>query len=379
MLEAAAKTRLNWAEVSKEWDADLRTAAITGDVDNADALVPTFRLTPTRYRDYFKPDAASDIRYGHFTATPIAFRGHGPDTPFRIVFRRREEQKAFIERLQKEREADPLPKLHDDTSWQAWVRETWDLTWDLLWLWRQRKLEMILTHVSGYFKAFTVHAPHDLREGCRKNYLIHAFPRAITGSLVHDCFVYAVRWLHILGGILSPGSTPSGIANPRIFLIEMPAHVGVMIRADTTAFEHNAKVASISRELSDAVRVSWTALHQRLEAAKDKNGKAPPDRMSEEIRQHAANFKKAFEAANARLDKEREPLLKAINDDLAANERRVLKTKGVWIVQTESSLPFRSAALAYREKLSEAIRSRDLSAIHPAEFFPEDDFVAAVE
>jgi hypothetical protein len=459
VLETAAKTRLNWAAVSKEWDADLRSAAITGAIDDADAIVPTFRLTPTLYRDYFNPSPAGDIGYRHFTATPIAFKGHGPDIPFRIVLRRRAEQRAFIERLRNAGPADPLPKLHDTASWQAWVRTTWDLPL----LRRQTKFEAILQHVAGYFEAFTVQVPHDLNEGCStKNYLIRAFPRAVTGSLAHDCYVYVVRWLHILGRLLSPGSTPSEIANPRIFLVEMPAHVGVMIRADTelnrhivisinnkhveirerkagesneaTAeivvqdmyqgmrtpyflrpltskpadakalwnevcklsekklalpykdskfpphlryLKHNALVASISRQHSDAVRASWAALHQNLETAKDGDGNVSPARVSDEIRRHSTNFEKANQAATARLDTERKPLIEEIDADLAANQKRILK--GVSIIGTSPSVPFLSAVLAYRKGLQEALRSRDLSTIDPAEFFPEDDFVAAVE
>ena len=460
VLEAAAKGGLNWAVASKDWDADLRSAAITREVDDADATVPTFRLTATLYRDYFHPSAASDIGYGHFTATPIPFTGHGPDIPFRIVFQRRAEQRAFVERLRKERPADPLPKLHDTASWQAWARKTWDSPL----LRRETKLEVILKHVSGYFEAFTVHAPHDLREGCSvPNYLIRAFPRAITGSPVHDCFVYAVRWLHVLGRLLTRGSMPLGIANPRIFLIEMPAHVGVMIRADTTALnrhvvisinnkhaeiheraagetdkaaaeivvqdmyrgpktpfvlrpltsnpadaktlwnevcklsekklvlpykdsnfpphlrylKHNALLANISREHLDAVRASWATLHQRLEAAKDGRGNVLPARVIDEIRRHRASFEKANQAAKARLDKEREPLIKEINDDLAVNRQRVAKE--VWIIETKPSVPFISAVEAYRKALEEVIRSRNLPAIDPREFFPEDDFVAAVE
>jgi hypothetical protein len=461
VLEAAARSRLNWALMNKEWEKDLETAAVTNLLDDGSALAPTFRLTPILYRDYFNPTAASDIGFQYYTATPTPVTGHGPEMPYRIVFRRRAEQKAFIERLRKERETDPLPKLHDTNSWQMWVRETWDSPL----LRRETKLEVILKYVSGYFEVFTIHTPHDLREGCSvANYLIRPFPRAITGSLVHDCFVYAVRWLHILGRLLSPGSTPAGIANPHIFLVEMPAHVGAMIRADMPLnrhvvvsinnkhaeiheldagksdeaaaqtvvqdmyrgmrtpyvvrplaskpadakalwnevcklsekkltlpyldpkfpphlryLEHNAMVARISRELSDAVRVSWVALHERLAAAKDGSGKAPPAGISAEIRQHGANFEKALQAANARLDQERVPLIENIDLDVTTNEQRILKSKGVRIVETNASLPFTSEANTYRGELEKAILSRDLSALDPADFFPEDDFVAAVE
>ncbi len=98
---------------------------------------------------------------------------------------------------------------------------------------------MILNYVAGpsRLSPFTLRTTF-ARDAVSQITLIRAFPRAITGSLVHDCFVYAVRWLHKLGRLLSPGSTPLGIANPRIFLVEMPAHVGAMIRADLTFNRH---------------------------------------------------------------------------------------------------------------------------------------------
>ncbi|WP_306534554.1 serine protease [Geobacter sp.] len=233
-LATAAKSRLPDGVIGTEWVNILRLAAITL-VDDARALVPTFNLTATLYRDYFDQKPASDIGYLHYTSTPPPFTGHGPDMSFTTVFRRRVEQKALIEDLRKESGSAPLPNLHDSASWQAWVRTAWDKPQ----LRRESKLALVLGLVGRYFNAFTIHAPHDLREGCsEKNYLTRVFPRAVTGSLVHDCFVYACRWIHILGRLLTSGSISDGIAKPRIFLIEMPAHVGVMIRGETTFNRH---------------------------------------------------------------------------------------------------------------------------------------------
>lgn len=86
---------------------------------------------------------------------------------------------------------------------------------------------------------------------------------------------------------------------------------------------HNALLANISREHSGAVRASWATLHQRLEDAKDERGNVLPARVIDENRRHAASSEKANQAAKARLDKEREPPIKEINDDLAADQRRV--------------------------------------------------------
>jgi hypothetical protein len=100
-------------------------------------------------------------------------------------------------------------------------------------------------------------------------------------------------------------------------------------------------------------------------------------RVSGEIQRHAASFEKANQAIKERLDKEWEPLIKEINDDLAANQQRV--PEGISIIETNPHVRFISSVKAYRKALQEATRSQNLHAIDPAEFLPEDDFVAAVE
>lgn len=225
--------------ITGEWPNVLQMAAITA-VFDAETRVQTFNLTPTLYRDYFDREAAyadnfakkaeRDLRYRHYTPKPPPFTGRGPDTLFDSVYRRRLEQKALIDDLLEESGTAPIPRMEDSASWQEWVRGVWDKPV----LRREHKLRLIVGFVNRYFHAFTIHSPHDLREGCaEENYLTRSYPRAVTGALVHDCVVYACRWLHILGRLLAPGSLPEGIAKPRIFLIEMPAHVGVMIRIDS--------------------------------------------------------------------------------------------------------------------------------------------------
>jgi len=456
-LATAAKSRLSDKVIGTEWVDILRLAAIT-QVDDARALVPTFNLTAKLYRDYFDQNAASDIAYLHYTSTPPPFTGHGPDMSFTTVFRRRVEQKALIEDLRKESGSAPLPNLHDSASWQAWARNLWDKPQ----LRRETKLTLILGLVGRYFNAFTVHTPHDLREGCsEKNYLTRVFPRAVTGSLVHDCFVYACRWLHILGRLLTSGSTSEGIAKARIFLIEMPAHVGVMIRGETTfnrhvlvsinnkdaqvheidaaetdeagarivvqdmyhgmktAFvmkrvtskpadakalwselckladkkltlpykdpkdphlrylKHNALVARIGREFTNAVRASWTTLRQSLEGAKSGGGQASADLVRNEIRKHAAKFETAIKSATEKIDSETKPLIKEINPDLDAHKSRI--PKGVLIVETAPKALFANEVEAYRNALKKAVQTGDVSSINPNLFFPDNDFAAEVE
>jgi len=156
---------------------------------------------------------------------------------------------------------DP-PKLHDNASWQAWARKMWDtaeiskpvLGWPDVF---PGKLEDICNFVSRYFHAFTIHVPYDLAEGSREaNYLTRIYPRAITGCLVHDCVVYAIRWIFILGRLFASPSMPREMSKPRIAIIEMPSHIGVMIRAslqvggDVVIAANNQDVAVIEIDTS---------------------------------------------------------------------------------------------------------------------------------
>jgi hypothetical protein len=227
-LATASRSRLASSVLDRDWEASLRLGART-QADDDQAVAPMFRLTPTHYRDYFNPTTATDIGFAFYTPPPHPPIGDGPEISFVRVFRRRLSQKALIKDLAAESGADPLPRLHDSGSWQRWIRALWDKPL----LRRREKIVDVLEYVSRYFEEFTAAVPHDLLEGCGEaNYLTRTFPRAITGAIVHDCLVYATRWLHMLGGLFTAGATPAGIANPRLFLIDMPAHVGVMIRAD---------------------------------------------------------------------------------------------------------------------------------------------------
>jgi hypothetical protein len=230
MDDLLARTRslsLTFGAALKELDELLRKASVTL-VHDADATLPLFRTDSGEYRDYFTPSNRSDIGFTHFSRFAGARAESELSISFRRVFRRRYEQKSLLEDLQRRSHPQLPPLLHDSASWQVWLRRLWDNP-----LLQRDKLGDLLGLVHRYFEAFTVHVPHDLKEGCsEKNYLTRSFPRAATGGLIHDCAVYAIRWLNILGGLFTPGLTPYSIANPRAFLVEMPSHVGAMIRVE---------------------------------------------------------------------------------------------------------------------------------------------------
>ena len=78
---------------------------------------------------------------------------------------------------------------------------------------------------SGYMYAFTTSTPYNI-EGF-VNYLGQKFPRALTGQLIHDCGVYALRVAYILSGLREHPD----LSNRKITFsyIKLPSHVGLLM------------------------------------------------------------------------------------------------------------------------------------------------------
>ena len=215
-------------------------AAVTGDVNDIHSSVPLYRMAAPKYRDYFHAGAASDIGFRFFSAATSPRTDGGPAISFRTIVQQRSEQLNFLRGLLAQSKASSgtavpgPPDLHGSLSWQKWVEGMWNATSKLPPDKRIAELVKILGLVSGYFEAFTTHMPEALDVACGDSYLTRSFPRAITGGLVHDCKVYASRWIFIMGRLLAPGSFPDGLSKPRIFLIDMPSHTGMMIRVEKT-------------------------------------------------------------------------------------------------------------------------------------------------
>ncbi|HEY5922858.1 MAG TPA: hypothetical protein VIV11_14365 [Kofleriaceae bacterium] len=201
--------------------------------------VAAFRLEKKTFRDYFDPKKASDFNFAFFTKGAPDLTDDGPEVLFHDVLVTRHAQRVFqhdvrpgLHRPGSHVFPDP-PRLHDNKSWQEWARKMWDSAL------RGKATQDALTELCGYltryFNVLSAHVPFDLEEGGKTpSYLTRRFPRAITGSVVHDCLVYAARGIFILGRLFAAATKPSSLSDPKIWMIEMPVHVGVMIRMNLT-------------------------------------------------------------------------------------------------------------------------------------------------
>jgi hypothetical protein len=87
-------------------------------------------------------------------------------------------------------------------------------------------LDSVILLVQEYLSAFTIHSPYDIAE-FGDNYLTRTFPRALTGQLIHDCGVYALRVAYMLSLVRED-------LHLRFRFIRLPAHLGLIISRDST-------------------------------------------------------------------------------------------------------------------------------------------------
>ncbi len=114
--------------------------------------------------------------------------------------------------------------------------------------------QSVMNFIGLYYGAFTFHTPYNIEE-FGDNYLNKTFPRALTGQLIHDCGVYALRTIYILS--LLRASHPE--LNLSIRYIRMPVHIGLIITGTGLPiyFAHNDEINAL--EPSEIVDGATTA------------------------------------------------------------------------------------------------------------------------
>ncbi len=82
-------------------------------------------------------------------------------------------------------------------------------------------LRSVIRLLEQYLAAFTSHSPQNI-DDFGSNYLSKSFPRDLTGRLIHDCGVYALRVAYILSLVRRQ-------LNLRFRFVALPLHVGLII------------------------------------------------------------------------------------------------------------------------------------------------------
>lgn len=128
-------------------------------------------------------------------------------------------------------------KLHDDDSWRRFLLQKYhDLTAADAPAGRTRlreamdpgdALREIVGLLFGYLQAFTVHARYtNLYDVGVTPYFNRPFPRTLTGQLVHDCGVYAMRAAYMLSLVRKE-------LGLKFYFVRLPAHVSLVINGES--------------------------------------------------------------------------------------------------------------------------------------------------
>ena len=113
-------------------------------------------------------------------------------------------------------------RLHSDDDWRQFAKAKFEQNLSATKR-ADLALDAVIDLLKVYLKAFTVHSPMNI-DDFGDNLLTLTFPRALTGQLVHDCGVYALRIAYILSLIRDHPSLKL-----RLSYIQLPVHVGLIV------------------------------------------------------------------------------------------------------------------------------------------------------
>lgn len=122
----------------------------------------------------------------------------------------------------------------------------------------------VLNDLSAYFFSFTGSTKFNLRDtGFSYLEIGSKLPRAITGQLLHDCGVYAVRLSYILlqaGHRIDAGKRDDDEKLAlKIEFIVLPAHVGLIVKGKglSSLVTQNGKLTTFSKEEVEKFEERW--------------------------------------------------------------------------------------------------------------------------
>lgn len=152
-------------------------------------------------------------------------------------------------------------RLHSDDDWREFVLQKYQDIIDppLTGTRRLRRkpaeaLHAVIDLLFAYLRAFTVHARYTNVYDIGDNYLNRDFPRALSGQLVHDCGVYALRAAYILSLVRNE-------LKLRFRFVLLPAHIALVIDGDDLPayLIHNDHYEELSAEKWRDIRKDWEA------------------------------------------------------------------------------------------------------------------------
>jgi hypothetical protein len=125
----------------------------------------------------------------------------------------------------------------------------------------EQSFDALIDLLKVYLRAFTVHSPMNI-DDFGDNLLRKQFPRALTGQLVHDCGVYALRIAYMLSLLRDHPDLKLEIR-----FVQLPVHIGLVITSSTAPigayFIHNDAFEKYSQADIDKYRRKWLATDEK--------------------------------------------------------------------------------------------------------------------
>lgn len=230
-------------------DFAARPHALHLDYFRRDAKAPRVRLAPyDRANPEFKEKMLGlrrvlEIRVEQLDALETLF-GHERDNAGKPTERSQENAAAIA--------ATGNFRLDDNDAWRRFMREKLRLA-------RARlgddagALGSAMSALRLYLQTFTIQTPNNVID-VGDNYLSMAFPRALTGQLIHDCGVYMVRVAYALSLVRSDLKLD-------VQAVFLPVHVGLIIsfknRDHPVHIVHNNVFIELDEDALADLRRRW--------------------------------------------------------------------------------------------------------------------------
>ena len=235
-----------------------------GDFSPEDVLIDATRSTfgrgGGRYLDVFTPKAkARSIGFTFYDT--LQKEGDEKQLALGRIWRHRHNQIELLERLYGVGKANAENatvlkqlgglRLHNNDDWRRFLIAKFEAAEQRLGD-KGKALSEVINLLKAYLQAFTIHTPYNIEE-FGDNYLTRSFPRALTGQLIHDCGVYALRIAYALSLIKDR-------LKLRFRFIRLPAHVGLVITGKglPTFIAHNNDVTEFGVQELDDMQKFWT-------------------------------------------------------------------------------------------------------------------------
>ncbi|HVX50819.1 MAG TPA: hypothetical protein VHB48_11715, partial [Chitinophagaceae bacterium] len=147
-----------------------------------------------------------------------------------------------------------LLHLHNDNDWRKFLLEKYKLHKAANNNDKSKAFDATISTIKMYMNAFTLHTPHNIIESKSVNQLNIKFPEALTGQLIHDCGVYALRIVYMLSLIKDDPDLALDIK-----FIKLPLHTGLIITGKglPTYITHNDMITPVEAAEVAKRRTAW--------------------------------------------------------------------------------------------------------------------------